>query len=128
MYLDFSGLNLKTITKTITKFYIVIRFKKPWPYTVTRGATEKSKTTAYFKLSLVPLPSNTTEDSFFQVRYLREQHPDANIEVDGGLSPKTIETAAEAGANFIVSGGNHVLYRLKLFKRQQKNVRNPPSI
>ena len=39
-----------------------------------------------------------------QVKRLREDHPDANIEVDGGLSPKTIETAAQAGANFIVSG------------------------
>lgn len=43
-------------------------------------------------------------DMMSKVRYLRERHPDANIEVDGGLSPKTIETAAEAGANFIVSG------------------------
>ena len=46
---------------------------------------------------------NLTE-LILQVKYLREKHPDANIEVDGGLSPKTIEIAAEAGANLIVSG------------------------
>lgn len=43
-------------------------------------------------------------DMMPKVKYLREKHPDANIEVDGGLSPKTIEMAAEAGANLIVSG------------------------
>ncbi|CAG9465088.1 unnamed protein product [Pedinophyceae sp. YPF-701] len=39
-----------------------------------------------------------------KVRALRELYPDLNIEVDGGLSTATIEAAAEAGANVIVSG------------------------
>ena len=39
-----------------------------------------------------------------QVEFLRKNHPDSNIEVDGGLSPATIEQAAKAGANMIVSG------------------------
>ena len=43
-------------------------------------------------------------DVLYQVRTLRERYPDANIEVDGGLSLETIEIASEAGANFIVSG------------------------
>ena len=49
-----------------------------------------------------------------QVKYLREKHPDANIEVDGGLSPKTIEMAAEAGANLIVSGSLMDLYLIMM--------------
>lgn len=39
-----------------------------------------------------------------QVRALREKFPNLNIQVDGGLSPKTIDVAAEAGANVIVAG------------------------
>jgi len=35
---------------------------------------------------------------------VRERYPDLNIEVDGGLSEKTIDQAAEAGANVIVAG------------------------
>jgi len=39
-----------------------------------------------------------------KVKALRERYPDLNIEVDGGLSEKTIDQAAEAGANVIVAG------------------------
>lgn len=39
-----------------------------------------------------------------KVKALRERYPDLPIEVDGGLSEKTIDTAAEAGANVIVAG------------------------
>lgn len=39
-----------------------------------------------------------------KVKALREKYPDLNIEVDGGLSEKTIDEAAEAGANIIVAG------------------------
>lgn len=39
-----------------------------------------------------------------KVKALREKYPDLNIEVDGGLSEKTIDEAAEAGANVIVAG------------------------
>lgn len=35
---------------------------------------------------------------------LRKHYPDLNIEVDGGIGPSTIDQAADAGANVIVSG------------------------
>lgn len=39
-----------------------------------------------------------------QVRALRDKYPDLSIEVDGGLAPSTIASAAAAGANIIVAG------------------------
>jgi ribulose-phosphate 3-epimerase len=39
-----------------------------------------------------------------KVAALRQKYPDLNIEVDGGLSEKTIDQAADAGANVIVAG------------------------
>ena len=39
-----------------------------------------------------------------KVTALRRRYPDLNIEVDGGLAEKTIDQAAEAGANVIVAG------------------------
>jgi len=39
-----------------------------------------------------------------KVSSLRRRYPELNIEVDGGLSEKTIDQAAEAGANVIVAG------------------------
>jgi ribulose-phosphate 3-epimerase len=39
-----------------------------------------------------------------KVSALRAKYPDMHIEVDGGLSEKTIDQAAEAGANVIVAG------------------------
>uniref|UniRef100_A0A061R647 Ribulose-phosphate 3-epimerase n=1 Tax=Tetraselmis sp. GSL018 TaxID=582737 RepID=A0A061R647_9CHLO len=39
-----------------------------------------------------------------KVKALRQRFPQLNIQVDGGLSPKTIRQAAEAGANVIVAG------------------------
>jgi ribulose-phosphate 3-epimerase len=39
-----------------------------------------------------------------KVTALRERYPDLYIEVDGGVSEKTIDQAADAGANVIVSG------------------------
>jgi ribulose-phosphate 3-epimerase len=38
-----------------------------------------------------------------KVKSLREKCPNLNIQVDGGLSPATIDVAAEAGANVIVA-------------------------
>lgn len=38
-----------------------------------------------------------------KVKALREKFPDLNIQVDGGLSPATIDAAGEAGANVIVA-------------------------
>ncbi|KAK4560858.1 RIBULOSE-phosphate 3-epimerase [Recurvomyces mirabilis] len=43
-------------------------------------------------------------DMMPKVQALRKRYPDLNIEVDGGLSEKTIDTAADAGANVIVAG------------------------
>jgi len=39
-----------------------------------------------------------------KVTALRKKYPDLHIEVDGGLSGKTIDQAADAGANVIVAG------------------------
>lgn len=39
-----------------------------------------------------------------KVQALREQYPNLDIEVDGGLGLGTIDQAAEAGANVIVAG------------------------
>lgn len=44
------------------------------------------------------------ESELPKVKALREKYPHLNIEVDGGLSEKTIDKAAEAGANVIVAG------------------------
>lgn len=39
-----------------------------------------------------------------KVTALRKKYPELHIEVDGGLSGKTIDQAADAGANVIVAG------------------------
>ncbi|GMH79086.1 hypothetical protein TL16_g13139 [Triparma laevis f. inornata] len=39
-----------------------------------------------------------------KVVHLRDTYPNLNIQVDGGLSPSTIDVAAKAGANSIVAG------------------------
>jgi len=39
-----------------------------------------------------------------KVKFLRENHPTLDIEVDGGVSLKTIDACANAGANMIVAG------------------------
>ena len=44
------------------------------------------------------------DDMMPKVKALREKYPSLNIQVDGGLSPKTIDSAAKAGANVIVAG------------------------
>jgi ribulose-phosphate 3-epimerase len=43
-------------------------------------------------------------DMMPKVEALRKRYPELDIEVDGGLSEKTIDVAAEAGANVIVAG------------------------
>lgn len=43
-------------------------------------------------------------DQMEKVKQLRNQFPDLDIQVDGGLTVETIQAAAEAGANVIVSG------------------------
>lgn len=44
------------------------------------------------------------ESELEKVKALRKRYPDLPIEVDGGLSEKTIDQAAKAGANVIVAG------------------------
>lgn len=43
-------------------------------------------------------------DQLPKVTAVRERYPDLHVEVDGGLSEKTIDKAADAGANVIVAG------------------------
>jgi len=43
-------------------------------------------------------------DMMGKVKFLRDNFPLLDIEVDGGVGPKTIQTCAEHGANWIVSG------------------------
>lgn len=43
-------------------------------------------------------------DMMPKVQALRKRYPELNVEVDGGLSEKTIDVAANAGANVIVAG------------------------
>ena len=43
-------------------------------------------------------------DMMGKVQFLRDNFPLLDIEVDGGVGPKTIQTCAEHGANWIVSG------------------------
>ena len=44
------------------------------------------------------------ESMMSKVKTLRAAYPNLDIEVDGGVKPNTIDMAAEAGANLIVSG------------------------
>lgn len=50
------------------------------------------------------IQSNPTSTSQPKVVHLRDTYPNLNIQVDGGLSPSTIDVAAKAGANSIVAG------------------------
>ena len=43
-------------------------------------------------------------DMMDKVSTLRQRYPGLNIQVDGGIGPKTIDVVAEAGANWIVAG------------------------
>jgi len=43
-------------------------------------------------------------DQLPKVAAVRKRYPELPIEVDGGLSEKTVDQAAEAGANVIVAG------------------------
>ncbi|XP_053688004.1 ribulose-phosphate 3-epimerase [Sabethes cyaneus] len=43
-------------------------------------------------------------DMMPKVQWLRENYPNLDIEVDGGVGPATIDACAKAGANMIVAG------------------------
>jgi ribulose-phosphate 3-epimerase len=45
-------------------------------------------------------------DMMPKVNAMRQRFPNLNIEVDGGLGPKTVDAAAESGANVIVAGSS----------------------
>ena len=51
-------------------------------------------------------PGHPTHDVMPKVLDVRTRYPDKDIEVDGGLSGKTIVEAAGAGANMIVAGSS----------------------
>mmetsp|Transcript_13620 Transcript_13620/g.15502 ORF Transcript_13620/g.15502 Transcript_13620/m.15502 type:complete len:229 (-) Transcript_13620:747-1433(-) len=51
------------------------------------------------------------EDMMDKVRTVRKAYPNLDIEVDGGVKPATIDKAAAAGANLIVSGSG--VYKAK---------------
>ena len=68
-----------------------------------------------------------------KVAELRARYPDLDIEVDGGVGPKTIDRCADAGANVIVAGTavfNHpdprevILLLRKECERAQERIRN----
>lgn len=46
------------------------------------------------------------QDCLPKVKALRQKYPHLDIQVDGGLSPNTIDQAADAGANVIVAGSS----------------------
>lgn len=39
-----------------------------------------------------------------KIEYARQIYPDLNIQVDGGISPETVHTVVQAGANVLVAG------------------------
>lgn len=54
-------------------------------------------------------------DVLKKVKILREQKPELDIEVDGGINDKTVKLAIDAGANVIVAGSY-------IFESKEKNV------
>ncbi|KAH9578291.1 Ribulose-phosphate 3-epimerase-like [Trypanosoma melophagium] len=62
------------------------------------------------------------QDMMPKVVELRQAYPHLNIEVDGGLSEKTIEAAAKAGANVIVAGTS--IFRAKSRKEATEALRS----
>lgn len=60
-----------------------------------------------------------------KIRKLRELHPELDIEVDGGITPETIEKVNAAGANMFVSGSyliksENIKDRINILKNKVK--------
>jgi pentose-5-phosphate-3-epimerase len=54
-----------------------------------------------------------------KVAELRARFPDKDIEVDGGVSPKTVDVCAQAGMSYLCLGANYVsLIGKPLFRKQ----------
>lgn len=108
------------------------------------GVSIKPKTPVDQVLPLVPLVDRvlimTVEPGFggqkfmqammSKVETLREAFPDLDIEVDGGLGPSTIDSAACAGANSIVSGSAVVKAKdpAEVMKNLKKSVTRAISL
>jgi len=61
-------------------------------------------------------------DQMLKVKILREKKPSLNIEVDGGISEKTIDVASKCGANVIVSGSG--IFKAQDPKKAIENMRH----
>mmetsp|Transcript_33650 Transcript_33650/g.77639 ORF Transcript_33650/g.77639 Transcript_33650/m.77639 type:complete len:245 (-) Transcript_33650:86-820(-) len=69
------------------------------------------------------------EGMMSKVQTLREKYPKLDIEVDGGVKPKTIDAAAKAGANMIVSGSgvykaDDMVYNISVMQRSVEKYGN----
>jgi ribulose-phosphate 3-epimerase len=60
-------------------------------------------------------------DQMEKVKVLRAKYPQLAIEVDGGIAPDTIDQAAKAGANVIVSGS--AIFKAKDMAQTIKTLR-----
>ena len=74
-----------------------------------KGITERGKANAAQMVLVMTVNPGFGGQKFMaselpKVAALRKRCPDLNIEVDGGIGPSTIDQAADAGANVIVSG------------------------
>ncbi|KAF9452590.1 ribulose-5-phosphate 3-epimerase [Macrolepiota fuliginosa MF-IS2] len=78
------------------------------PDTPSTAITDDIGTTADMLLVMTVYPGlggqKFLERCLPKVAQLRARFPDKDIEVDGGVNPKTVDACAEAGANIIVAG------------------------
>jgi ribulose-phosphate 3-epimerase len=64
---------------------------------------------------------------------LRAKFPNLDIEVDGGVKPATVDMAAEAGANLIVSGSGvfkaeNMAEAIKVMKQSVQTLGNGKKV
>lgn len=63
-----------------------------------------SYATLTFAIYGTPPCPGTSHNELKQVADFRRRFPDKDIQVDGGVGPKTIKPCADAGSNVIVAG------------------------